>query len=36
MKNDVDGQHQAWHEQVWFGGVRRPRQEKLEEDGTEP
>ena len=32
-KNEVDGQHQAWHEQVWFGGRIRPRQEK---NGTEP
>ena len=22
--NEVDVQHQAWHEQVWFGGGKRP------------
>ena len=35
-KNEVDGQHQAWHEQVATGGGRCLRQEKMEEDGTEP
>ena len=35
-KNEVDGPHQAWHEQVRFEGRRRPRQEKMEEDCTQP
>ena len=34
-KNEVDGQ-QAWHEQVRFGGGRRPRQRKMEECRTDP
>ena len=32
-KNKVDGQHQALHDQVWFGGSRL-RREKMEDDGT--
>ena len=35
-KNEVGGQHQAWYEQVRFGGGRyiRERSVEMEEDGA--